>query len=236
MRSLEECSGPWTGRWTQGCNVGVETVSITLQHGKIAGEGSDRDGEFRFDGTYGACSAVVLTKTYTHAVRLVPISMTYVGVWNGLFIAGTWSDDHSQTNSGDFELWPSSHEMAIGSQGETDKQAAVEVHGASASSSPSTAELIYELLSQRADPRTKDNASLLTRSIINHLAGQAGVDRLEQAFGCIPVIDALQLVQDYIAISKVDTEGLRFVNSVCGPYYVADDFEDCQDYEGDSFE
>lgn len=112
MRTLEEASGQWQGRWYQpddfrrgGASTGDERAVIRFSAGVLEGRGQDQDGEFTFRGHYEA-NKVRFVKAYRDPDWYVAGRLVYEGVWNGTFIGGVWVDTASRANRGPFELWP----------------------------------------------------------------------------------------------------------------------------------
>lgn len=104
--SLDDLSGPWSGRWLQAyAPEGVESLDLIFLAGQVQGFGVDSDGEFQYAGSYMADGRVVLGKTYTRPAKPVPARMTYRGQWNGRRIQGTWADDSDARNAGPFRMW-----------------------------------------------------------------------------------------------------------------------------------
>lgn len=107
--SLDLLSGPWSGIWHQGAhNQGKESLDLVFNESQVIGFGSDCDGDFQYSGTFTPAGAVTLGKVYTRPLIIVPPRITYLGLWNGRRIVGTWTDDTSRSNSGPFRMWPGS--------------------------------------------------------------------------------------------------------------------------------
>lgn len=114
MGTLEIRSGEWRCRWTQEWHVGVEDLAMEFVDGKIAGLGTDPQGEFTYTGSYDLISGtVVLSKSYTKATARVPQLLWYIGNWDGQIIAGRWTFGEGIGQSGPFEMWPLDEEISL---------------------------------------------------------------------------------------------------------------------------
>ncbi len=106
MRSLSECSGPWTGFFVQESRRGWMKLNLSIDSTRIVGQGDDMDGPFRMFGTHDSVSLrVEIDKAYPW------LFVDYVGVWDGSMISGHWEIiDDAQ---GEFELWPLDSEEEV---------------------------------------------------------------------------------------------------------------------------
>lgn len=90
--------------------------TLTFSEGSVFGDGTDRGGNFNFEGTYSDRDRVDLTKRYDPLSVLTNFScpeIRYRGKWNGQFIAGTWWQVGYPENKGVIELWPLDSEESL---------------------------------------------------------------------------------------------------------------------------
>ncbi len=98
--------GPWRCRWRQTWCQGLEELTLTLRGTALEAEGVDEDGTFRHSGALYANGTASFAKVYSLAVKSVPLSMSYIGSWDGTAIRGEWIDDAHLDNHGPFVMWP----------------------------------------------------------------------------------------------------------------------------------
>jgi hypothetical protein len=124
MKDFNTLSGPWTGLSIQGGFRLTERLQLSIIRGKISGTGSDMDGEFEVFGAYDPTSnAVHLVRRYTSTNRDdegVGVPYDYLGIWDGMMVAGTWQQRDYLPNNGPFEMWPDREEDR--------KELAIELH------------------------------------------------------------------------------------------------------------
>ena len=86
-----------------------EGIRFWFEAGRISGEGSDRDGEFRMTGRYQTDGTIGMMRVYhvcTEGPESIGIPYEYRGVWNGSFIEGHWFVVADPSEGGPFEMWP----------------------------------------------------------------------------------------------------------------------------------
>ena len=103
---LGTLTGPWRCQWQQHGAIGMESLFLNFEQEGVHGSGMDLDGIFTYAGSAYADGTVTLTKIYTHPIKPVPASMTYIGRWDGCCIVGEWIDDTCPDwNHGPFRMW-----------------------------------------------------------------------------------------------------------------------------------
>jgi hypothetical protein len=111
LKDFNELSGPWTGLSVQDGLRISERIALTIFKGRIAGTGSDKDGEFEISGFYkDRNQEVMLTRTYTWTTDPsqdgVGIPYDYEGSWDGAMVSGRWHPRSHPSYGGPFEMWP----------------------------------------------------------------------------------------------------------------------------------
>ena len=86
-----------------------EAIDLSIERGRIAGQGEDTDGLFELQGGYDAQGNVRLIRRYT-VCHLGPegvgVPYEYLGQWDGEVVAGRWQELGHPTNGDEFEMWP----------------------------------------------------------------------------------------------------------------------------------
>lgn len=104
--SMDQLNGPWSGWWVQRGREGHEGMTLAFSGGGVSGDGSDEDGEFSISGHIYADGSASLTKVYTRPLITTPLSLAYLGHWDGKAIRGTWINESYAASNGPFVMWP----------------------------------------------------------------------------------------------------------------------------------
>lgn len=115
MKEFNQLSGPWTGMSIQGGRRLSEGIQLTIRDGRLWGEGTDVDGDFRLEGAYDPSSQVVrIVRRYTRTNRPYEnpswAAFDYEGTWDGTMVSGAWTERAYVENGGPFEMWPNREE------------------------------------------------------------------------------------------------------------------------------
>jgi hypothetical protein len=115
MKNFNELSGPWTGLSVQDGIRISEAIQLHISSGQIAGNGTDKDGDFELVGTYHErTQRVQITRRYTWTTEPsqagVGVPYDYDGTWDGAMVSGRWCHRTYRPMNGPFEMWPNRDE------------------------------------------------------------------------------------------------------------------------------